>query len=494
MQRGIEQLSPDLLEHLILNDFTADELASLRYVNRWFRNRMDVLLTKPARVIAILAQLLDYRHHHYPLFHEFVRFYTGTTAYRELIGRTLGRLSILERFCLSRIQSVVLSLTERPPVYFAQRQWTFTPLELLWLLTQLSPVAVYTLLGKQGSYGYHQHRYDPQRELKIYHSPEDSLMALVTALISGPIKSSTVTKLQRLRVTLESHPGMQRNDVVVQCLASLNISLLVMKQDKTEEDWNVIIKGANAYINLMEADLRGAKLDDANLSRANLFEAKLDHASLKGANLRHAYLKRTNFHAANLNEADMRNVNACTANFSHASLVQAKLQRSNLFNTTVARAIFTDANLEGAFLAKNFWTLTLEELSYNPTVSQTQLQSMRFFYYSRIRKGFDYFDHVPYLVPFLRDHGDKKKDIETVLMVIVEQYLREVRKLSNISLALKMLNYAIKSACFLPHYAALPPTLFGGKAHLRLQEERERLTSLLTEDSKTQEDVASMRR
>ena len=57
---------------------------------------------------------------------------------------------------------------------------------------------------------------------------------------------------------------------------------------------------------ILDYDLRGADLNEANLSRANLRGADLSRANLREADLRGANLSRADLRGADLSEADLR--------------------------------------------------------------------------------------------------------------------------------------------------------------------------------------------
>ena len=75
------------------------------------------------------------------------------------------------------------------------------------------------------------------------------------------------------------------------------------------------LRGADlSNANLRGADLRGADLSNANLrgadlSNANLSDADLSDADLRGADLRSAGLRGAGLRGANLNDADLRGAN-----------------------------------------------------------------------------------------------------------------------------------------------------------------------------------------
>ena len=89
---------------------------------------------------------------------------------------------------------------------------------------------------------------------------------------------------------------------------------------------NANLRGAN----LSNADLRGADLRGADLSNANLRGADLSDASLRGANLRGADLSNANLRGAGLSEADLSNANLRGADLRGANLRGADLRGADL--------------------------------------------------------------------------------------------------------------------------------------------------------------------
>jgi hypothetical protein len=120
-----------------------------------------------------------------------------------------------------------------------------------------------------------------------------------------------------------------------------------------EEQLALLLKGVDIWngwradypdeeINLMGADLSGAKLTQANLSQVSLYNANLSHADLSHANLVGANLFNANLSGADLSFAKLAGGKLYNANLQDASLVGAELHGTNL----------TSANLTGAWLEK----------------------------------------------------------------------------------------------------------------------------------------------
>ena len=91
------------------------------------------------------------------------------------------------------------------------------------------------------------------------------------------------------------------------------------------------LRGADlSNANLRGADLSNANLRGADLSNANLSDADLSDADLRGADLRSAGLRGANLNDADLRGANLSNANLSDANLKGASLNDADLRSANL--------------------------------------------------------------------------------------------------------------------------------------------------------------------
>ena len=104
-------------------------------------------------------------------------------------------------------------------------------------------------------------------------------------------------------------------------------------------------------LELENADLSGAKLNNAELNDANLSRAKLNDAKLNDANLSGAVLKYANLNNAELDHANLRGANLRGANLSGAVLKYANLRGANLSGAVLEYANLIGANLRGANLS-----------------------------------------------------------------------------------------------------------------------------------------------
>ncbi|PSQ88761.1 MAG: hypothetical protein BRD45_05310 [Bacteroidetes bacterium QS_8_64_10] len=104
------------------------------------------------------------------------------------------------------------------------------------------------------------------------------------------------------------------------------------------------------------ADLRGANLMEADLERADLEEANLSGADLTGADLQYTTLKnavieRATLHGTNLRGADLEHLNLRGADFDDANLLDASLRQADLAGADLRDAYLERADLRGADLS-----------------------------------------------------------------------------------------------------------------------------------------------
>lgn len=102
---------------------------------------------------------------------------------------------------------------------------------------------------------------------------------------------------------------------------------------------------------LEEADLQLAQLDSAVLDGAWLHHANLSQASLAGASLQGAFLHSTELSLAQLPGANLSSASLLDADLAMANLTEARLTGANLFDVNLAGAGLEGAVLEGAWLA-----------------------------------------------------------------------------------------------------------------------------------------------
>ena len=109
---------------------------------------------------------------------------------------------------------------------------------------------------------------------------------------------------------------------------------------------NANLRGAN----LSNADLRGADLSNANLRGADLSDASLRGANLRGADLSNANLRGAGLSEADLSNANLRGADLRGANLRGADLRGADLSNANLRGAGLSEADLSNANLRGADL------------------------------------------------------------------------------------------------------------------------------------------------
>ena len=124
--------------------------------------------------------------------------------------------------------------------------------------------------------------------------------------------------------------------------------LKLLKSGRKQAILDYDLRGANLInANLSDTDLRGANLINANLSDANLINTDLKDANLINAN----------FKGANLSYADLS-----YANLSDADLINANLSSASLINTDLMDANLSGADLRGADLDYSCYPLSCGSL------------------------------------------------------------------------------------------------------------------------------------
>ena len=101
---------------------------------------------------------------------------------------------------------------------------------------------------------------------------------------------------------------------------------------------------------LWDANLKGAQLGGANLQEAELSYAKLQGAELEYANLQEAQLGLAKLQGAGLWGANLQGAELRSANLQGAELEDANLQGAGLWGANLQEAQFRGANLQGAWL------------------------------------------------------------------------------------------------------------------------------------------------
>lgn len=137
---------------------------------------------------------------------------------------------------------------------------------------------------------------------------------------------------------------------------SLKLAIEIAVKDKRNLSWSHL-RGAK----LRDAELDGAKFDDADLHGSDFRGASLEGASLARVNLRRSNLRGADLASANLRNSDlrranMRGVDLCRTDLRGAvmrgaDLDGADLADTNLCGTDVRRVDLRRADLEDANLA-----------------------------------------------------------------------------------------------------------------------------------------------
>ncbi len=108
-----------------------------------------------------------------------------------------------------------------------------------------------------------------------------------------------------------------------------------------------LINRGETTISLMDSDLSGANLANANLAFGSLIGADLTSAILTGANLANAYLL-----GANLAYANLEGTNLTGAVLTGTNLASADLENANLTGTNLTGAILKDVKVNDEQLTK----------------------------------------------------------------------------------------------------------------------------------------------
>lgn len=98
------------------------------------------------------------------------------------------------------------------------------------------------------------------------------------------------------------------------------------------------------------AKLTGARLRDANLGKAEFYDANLEGADATGASFRKAVLDGADLSRATLRNADLFKASLVEARVIGADLAAANLRRARLRRADLTNADLTGANLDEAFL------------------------------------------------------------------------------------------------------------------------------------------------
>lgn len=101
---------------------------------------------------------------------------------------------------------------------------------------------------------------------------------------------------------------------------------------------------------LVDVNLNGADLSEANLSGANMLRADLGNATLVNTRFVSSDLSEANLKNVNLTDANLNGANLSRANLSNAILNRSDLTAAQLGSADLSGAILTDANLSEAYL------------------------------------------------------------------------------------------------------------------------------------------------
>lgn len=155
----------------------------------------------------------------------------------------------------------------------------------------------------------------------------------------------------------------------------VNEKLLELLKLGLVEIWNEF---RNKYP-MVEIDLRGADLSNANLGGANFSNANLrganfrytnlDLANFRGADLREANLTMTLIAGADFSDADLSSADLIAANCTGTNFTRANLRYSNLGNANLLETKVSGANISNSYVyGVNVWNLDGEFQEQNQLV------------------------------------------------------------------------------------------------------------------------------
>ena len=142
----------------------------------------------------------------------------------------------------------------------------------------------------------------------------------------------------------------EENPVIMPNLINAELSGEYLREANLSEAHLIGAYFGLAY--LSEAKLIGADLRDANLSGARLSKADLSSTDLRRAILREADLSSTDLREANLSRADLSKAVITGADLRDANLFQANLSGADLREANLSRADLRKADLRKADLRK----------------------------------------------------------------------------------------------------------------------------------------------
>lgn len=474
----LQQVPADLFYYYLINNLSGTELGPLRQLSTTFRNKIDTLLTRPLMVLTIMAQLKYDLNDPASCLFNFVQFYTRTRQYLDLTLQKPEKISVIERFCLDRVQAVVMADPRQRSAYFREKGREFSDHDILELFTALPTPVIVTFLGsKSGEYPY---RYFPVfAGSKHYANPMDCLAILVNTIITTNIYSLSITRIDPMVMTLENHPTTAQDEVVMKCLQSVKVTRAALNPLKTEEDWRILRAGAPAYINLSCLNLASnANLQCANLSGANLQSAYLCDANLERANLSQAHLVYAHLDRARLDHANLQEVDARHADFRSASLKYANFQRGDLRDATMNHAALENANYNHACMRDikwlDNWGISHQQMR-QPSILGAVLTHTQWFDFDKIRRGHLFFSDTNFISTLPACEGFTHPMV--LLLALAENYIRLLRQLPDKRLAITMLEETIQSSFF------LLVSKINDDAKRLLEREKEQLISVSREGS-----------
>ncbi|MCZ8192821.1 MAG: pentapeptide repeat-containing protein [Microcystis sp. LE19-338.1B] len=218
-----------------------------------------------------------------------------------------------------------------------------------------------------------------------------TIMEILTSLIKyesskfeKKMEEENNNKKKNLTLLIFKHQTLEEEiehkiPIVIQ--AALNV---IGRRDTSRDYWERERMLDLRHCYLCKANLKGAKLKNADLSFSNLNSAELQEADLSGAYLERAKLKGANFKYANLDkaffqdailqEADLTGCSTIDTNFTRADLSSADLTNTNLKLANLSEAMLI--SIKGFGRNVDFYT-SLDGATYDDDTEREILRSVK---------------------------------------------------------------------------------------------------------------------
>jgi uncharacterized protein YjbI with pentapeptide repeats len=194
---------------------------------------------------------------------------------------------------------------------------------------------------------------DNRRETALQAYIDKMSELLLHEKLRNSAEEDEVRKIARVR-TLRVLPGLD-NERKRNVIQFLHESHLINKDDPIIDLHEADLREACLDdAELKGANLSGAKLMEANLEQAKLMEANLEQAKLMRADLSRAELSEAVLDGANLSKAVLDGANLSKVDMGYANLREADLRNADLRIISLPGADLSGANLSGADLGGDY--------------------------------------------------------------------------------------------------------------------------------------------